>query len=667
MKHFILTFVFMLLLKSGTYAQFEDIASSRNLNHLHNSPFLMGGGLAFFDYNNDGLEDIYYTGGADTDKLYKNLGNGLFKDVSSQSGILSITMDFMTAGVVNADINNDNCEDIFVTVFDEFQNNLLFLNNCDGTFTEISNAANIIETAKSVSATFIDINNDGFIDIYVGNYIDESSFIFDNNGEVIGFDHTCFPNFLYKNNGDNTFTEMAFDYGVNDTGCALAVIASDFDQDGDTDIYIANDFGEFITPNILYENKIESQSFVKVPDSLGLNVEIYAMGIAIADFDNDLDLDFYITNLGKNVLLENNNGIFSDKAEVMGAMDEFAAEGSRSTGWGTFFFDYQNDGYLDIFNANGFIGAADFLNTTSFDPNTILKSNSALNFTDESDALNINSTLINRGAAYADFDNDGDLDFSVVTVKSSATADATNIHFYENKIDNNNTWLQVDLEGTITNKTAYGTQVLVYTNEHIYMQELISGGTHASQNSQILHFGLGTSTKIDSIKIKWPLSQLQTFFNIPIKKRIAIIEQSPNYDIMGCMQSYALNYDPDATVSGGCFTAKTFGCTNALASNFDPNALVDNGSCEGIVLSSLASLLDYSSVFPNPFNNYLKFSFSKKKEIKIYRYNGTLVEKFICTAENIITLDTNKYSKGMYFAIIFDVKSNSSITIKLFK
>lgn len=667
MKYLVLAILFLVVAKNVVYAQFEDISRARNIEHLHNSPFLMGGGVAFFDYNNDGLEDVYYTGGIDSDKLYKNLGNGLFQNISEISGIFNATSNVITSGVVIADINNDNCEDIFITTFDEFQHNLLLLNNCDGTFTDISVASNIMEESKSISAAFLDFNNDGFIDIFVGNYIDESIFIFDDNGNIVGYDHKCFPDFLYLNNGDNTFTEVAAQYGVNNTGCTLAVTATDFDQDGDPDIYIANDFGEFVIPNVLYENKLENSTFYDASSELGLDIQLYAMGIATADFDNDLDFDFYVTNLGKNALMENNNGVFIDRAESMGVMDEFAIEGSRSTGWGTFFFDYQNDGYLDIFNANGFIGAADFLHTTSFDPNTILVSNNAQSFTDESEFLKINSTNINRGAAFSDFDNDGDLDFSVVTIKSSATTDLNNVHFYENKTNNTNAWLQVDLEGVVTNKSAIGTLVRVYTGNQTYISEKISGGSHASQNSEILHFGLGAASLIDSIEIRWPLSEMQTIYNIPIKKRIRIVEQSSGYNILGCMESSFANYDPDATVSGGCFTTKIFGCTNMLATNFNSNAEVDDGSCEGIILSSIDPLIGQYSVNPNPFNNYLKFNFFEKTEVRIYQAQGILIEKFICFPNDTNILETSNYNKGLYFAILINARSNLSTTLKLIK
>ena len=185
---------------------------------------------------------------------------------------------------------------------------------------------------------------------------------------MIGFDHECFDNFFYLNNGDGTFTEMAEDLGVADAGCALAIATTDIDQDGDTDLYLANDFGEWVIPNAFFENVEGTDEFEDIGSMNNAGIEIYAMGIAIGDYDLDQDLDIYVSNLGWNVLLNNNgDGVFSDVTTEANVENEWGMFPFRATSWGTAFIDYDNDLYEDLFVSNGRIPAADFIATADLD------------------------------------------------------------------------------------------------------------------------------------------------------------------------------------------------------------------------------------------------------------------------------------------------------------
>jgi len=309
-------------------------------------------------------------------------------------------------GVITGDIDNDGYRDVFVTTWID-EHNLLFKNNGDGTFQEISASAGILDTALSTAASFGDFNLDGFLDIYVVNYIDPSKPPTDDSG----FYYTCSPNYLYMNNGNETFTEVASLYGVADTGCGLAIAFTNYDQDSDVDIYIANDFGAWVLHNSLYQNNYPSPDFSNVSVSSSMNDAIYGMGIAIGDYDEDGDLDYYVTNLGRNVLRNNQgNGLFIDLTDSAGVANTYTDSNLFAVGWGTAFLDYDNDTYLDLFVVNGHIPADSIIANAPSNPDVFYKNNGDGTFTDLSASLGVDDTSMARGFALGDYDNDGDLD-----------------------------------------------------------------------------------------------------------------------------------------------------------------------------------------------------------------------------------------------------------------
>jgi hypothetical protein len=250
------SFLLLLLWGATLYSQtFSEVSNTSGIDHIFEQFANMGGGGVFFDYDNDGWEDLYLTSGKGKDHLYKNLGNGSFSLITD--GWLSITAEYYTVGAVSGDVNNDGYRDLYITTWrgednaGDLERNLLFINNGDGTFSEKGIEYGLSIASFSMGASILDFNNDGFLDIYTVNYVESSAFLYDDDGAINGFDHDCHENQFYKNNGDGTFSEISTALGLTNNGCALAVMPTDFDQDNDADLYIANDFGEFIIPNTI--------------------------------------------------------------------------------------------------------------------------------------------------------------------------------------------------------------------------------------------------------------------------------------------------------------------------------------------------------------------------------------------------------------------------------
>jgi len=387
MKKLQLLFLVPLICCQSILSQsFVDVSNDVGIDHVFKQFSNMGGGAVFFDYDNDGWEDLYITGGINKDVLYRNLGDGNFMKITDSW--IDITEDFYTIGVVSGDINNDGFRDIYVTTWREVVNsnmngslkrNLLFINDGIGGFDEKSVDYRLTTPSFSMGAAMLDYNNDGLLDIYEINYIENSIATYDPDHIINGFAHECYENKFYYNNGDDTFTEMSATLGVNNSGCALAVMPTDFDQDNDQDLYIANDFGEFVVANTILQNEYPMNKFIDVSVVTSMNVGIYGMGIAYADIDKDGDFDYYITNLGRNVLLENDgNQNFNDistEANVENTYAENSNDELFTTSWGTSFLDVNNDTWPDLFVANGRVPAAAFIATGEDDPNKLYINN----------------------------------------------------------------------------------------------------------------------------------------------------------------------------------------------------------------------------------------------------------------------------------------------------
>jgi hypothetical protein len=582
---------------------FTEESHQRGIDHVFKDKVLTGGGAAFFDYDQDGDEDLYLTTGLGRDVLYENDGQGNFNPLYGIG--FDITIQYNTLGVSTGDIDNDGYREVFICTWDYrndlFGPNLLFKNNGDGTFTDISESAGIKEDSYSTSSTFLDYNKDGFLDIYVVNHVKEVVFVHDSTGLLSGYDHKCFENFFYINNGDETFTEMAGDLGVQSIGCGLAAVATDIDFDNDVDLYIANDFGEFVVANEFYENEYPNAHFKSKGAELGMDIGLYGMGIAAGDYDQDLDMDFYVTNIGRNVLIENEAGQFTDVTTSRGVENaKVPAENLNTTSWGTAFLDVNNDTWLDLFVANGRIPALSVNATAMNDPNKLFINNKDKTFSDISEVAGLADERSARGFAYSDIDMDGDLDLYTVVLRSWESDAYSKL--YINQLDSIANFVQFKLIGKESNRDAYGAKLWLYVGEQIYLREIYGGGSsYASQSSSVVHYGLGAFEKIDSLKIDWPNGHQQVVHTPAINQRHIIAE------------------DVELSTS-----------------------------------TTEKAMKKAWSVHPNPFSQTLRIELpqpiNKTAQLKLMTANGqVLMHKKVSLSEATISLETGIYPRGIYF------------------
>jgi hypothetical protein len=513
---------FGLLVPNLSFGQvrFVEVGRHAGINHACHDTNRVCGGAAFFDFDKDGYPDLYLTSGTKADKLYRNKGDGTFRDVTKRAG-LSFMKEFTTVGVVTGDIDNDGHRDIFVTTADGFPN-VLLRNNGDGTFTDISERAGITGTVWSSAAAFGDYDLDGFLDLYVANYAtyDDEPYEEHLTGGI--------ENQLYRNRGDNTFEEVAVATGVNNpNGLTLGVAFTDIDGDGDLDLYVANDFGYLFEPNALFQNEWPEAVFTDISGASGTAAEINGMGIAVADYDEDGDFDYYVTNIGGNLLHGNTGkGTFDNMAQARGVDD------SLSTSWGTAFLDYDNDTHLDLLFANGRVlpryNMADFRHVARLlnkHENRLFKGDGKGNLIEVSEEVGIADTTRGRGLAVADVDNDGDLDFFVAVVAHSPRIRVRSL-LYRNDGGNTTNWLRVRLEGTNSNKDGVGSLVTVVAGGRRWLRQIDGGSSYLSHSSTVAHFGLGTLTQADSVIVRWPGGGQDVVTAVTANQTLHIVEGS---------------------------------------------------------------------------------------------------------------------------------------------
>lgn len=510
-RYFIISILFLFVSVLAGAQGFLPLKGEIGLNHLYDQRAHIGGGAVIIDINNDGFMDVYLPGGKGPEKVYLNVNGEELVDISTESGVTFFN-NYYTVGGVAGDVNNDGYEDLFITTWQFVETwggpnfnvvNLLMINNGDNTFTSYGGIAGILNPSFSAAATLLDVNYDGFLDIYVANYVDQVSLITDSqNGQVIGFDHECYENLLYVSNQGQTYQEMAEVYGVHDAGCAMAVAGTDFNRDGFTDLMVVNDFGQWVLPNKLYAG--DGVGFSDVSAETGAELGFYGMGVAVGDYDEDGDMDYYMTNLGNNILLQQNPGeTFSDVALGAGVLNGQHND-VLATGWGTFFFDYDNDSYLDLYVSNGRIPSASFLNNAMYDPNKLYRNNHDGTFTDIAPLVGLRDTAVGRGAVYVDFNNDGLLDILQVNVFDPPNLAPNGTVLYLNQTENDNNYVMFSLNGVTANPHGIGARVELIADGRTLIREVGGGSSHASHNDKRVHFGLGTISTIDTVLIYWP-------------------------------------------------------------------------------------------------------------------------------------------------------------------
>lgn len=522
-------FAFFATLNTKAQASFEEVSESSGLIFEYKESLKMGGGAATFDYDNDGDDDLYIVGGQNPDGLFENDGFGNFIDISTSTNISFLTDSIMSTSVVTGDIDNDGIREIFVgtigdlgTSFDAIRPNLLLKYNVNTSqYENIIQSSLISDESFCMGGHFFDSNKDGFLDLYLINYVAVPKLLQDGS-QVIGFDHECFENKLYINSGDGTFSDQTTFYGLDPIGCTLAATTSDLDWDGDPDLIIANDFGKWLEPNQLFQNEGQDLPYSDISTQSNTNAKMYAMGIAVGDYDEDLDLDFYVTNIGENAFFQNEGNMnFTNIAEDLDVQNTFTEEGLYTTGWGAIMEDLNNDSYLDLFVSNGYVYSAVDIDDTEQADELYLGS-SQFDFTNITKDCGIDFKGRSRGALFGDWNNDGHLD--LITITNELTDENQNsINYYKNINDENN-WIGFNLIGSVSNRDAFGAKLIIHADNRAILRELRGGDSHASQSSSKLHFGLGNIQNIDSVQVFWPSGIIETYNEFQINNYHTITE-----------------------------------------------------------------------------------------------------------------------------------------------
>lgn len=507
--------------------RFKDVTKEAGINHVFKVyEGMFGGGACVIDYNNDGFEDVYITGGMNDDVFYKNNGNGTFSNHFETSG-MTITKNYVTQGVAGADVNRDGFVDLFITTITSRNKkqqipreiNLLFLNNGNGTFRDATKEYGLDQMYSfSTAGSFGDINADGWPDLYVGNYFNqyEGKLSLINDATVVGANQIA-KGYLLLNEGGKKFRDVYSAYGLDYRGFGFGGIFTDFDNDGDQDLYVNHDFGYKRTPNMLLENQYPKKKFTDVAKETGMDLRINSMGTAVGDYNNDGLMDYYMTNIKFNAFMVNQGAgkPFVNKATELG-MGFFAIS------WGANFADFDHDGDVDLFVANG------DLNPDCHPMADFYFENSNGKFQDKAAAYGLADYSIGRGSVAFDYDNDGDLDLLVVNQEpvypDYPVQSITRL--YKNDSAKGN-WIKIALKGVQAEMHGIGSKIEVDAGGKKMIREIDGGGSsHISQNSVIAHFGLGDASKIDKITVYWTGGNIQRLNNVTANQLITITEVS---------------------------------------------------------------------------------------------------------------------------------------------
>ena len=531
----------LLLLTAGSAASqppiFVDVTEEAGIHFKHNSGATehkhiietMGSGVVFFDYDTDGDVDLYFVQSGNVPQenrqplgnvLYRNDGDGRFIDVTEISGIGDTEYGMAAAA---GDIDNDGDPDLYIANFGQDK---LYRNNADGTFTDITEAAGIDNTLWGIAAVYLDFDGDGDLDIFVVNYlVYEMSMPVSTYKGIVGYGHPRSyegtPDVLYRNNGDGTFTNIAEIAGVTNPveGRGMAAVAWDYDKDGFPDIYVTNDTNR----NFLYHNNgdgtfTDESVFIGVGyDDRG--VAEGSMGVDCADYNGDGWLDLIVANSEKATLYKNEAGLFFVDATADSGLEQPTLP---FVGFSPLFLDYNNDGHLDMFCANGHPQDVIELlmdHETYAQRDQMFQNNGDGTYSDISETAGayFSEELVGRAAATADYDNDGDPDIVIMNSNQRAV-------LLRNDGGNRKNWLGIKLIGTRSNRNGIGAKVTLTTEDMTQIREIKSGSSYASGSDTRLLFGLGENQRVKKVSIVWQSGTLQELEGISTNQILTIIE-----------------------------------------------------------------------------------------------------------------------------------------------
>jgi hypothetical protein len=527
----------------GTCSAFEEVpSSSSGITWVHDAgksankylPESTGPGCAFLDYDNDGWMDIYLVNSGKCDffdpphplrnALYRNNRDGTFTDVTVQAGVSGGGYGM---GVAVGDYDSDGFPDIYLT---QYGKSILYHNNGDGTFTDVTEKAGVRVPGWTTSAVWFDYDNDGRLDLFVCQFVD-----FDvASGCGIAADgkrHYCIPRIfrpmpsrLFRNNGDGTFTDVSKGSGIaNHPGKALGVVATDVNNDGKMDLFVAND----TVADFLFVNRGQGRF-----EEAGLQADVAysaegrprsGMGADSADFNQDGWMDLFVANIDEEIfsLYQNNKDLtFDDVAMPLG----IGMATRWMSGWGVKFFDYDNDGNLDLIQANGFPDdlVEEFSSLVKYKEPLLLFQNVVRGFKNVSEQSGpvFSKSFAARGLALGDFNNDGAVDV-LVGVNDGAPI------LLRNHAAENHHWLGIRLVGTKSNRDAVGARVTYQAGDLTRSRMKVGGGSFLSSHDPRLVLGIGTRTKIDWLEVKWPQpGGTERFTGLPLDRYITIVEGS---------------------------------------------------------------------------------------------------------------------------------------------